>query len=154
MKNNNLSSLDVSQMNQRMFDESNDAQRVIVVGQDINIDTDKITDAVKEGLKDIKINVEQNKDMVSAPIMETKIEKIEVPQIIKEIQIERIEVPIVTTRIERVEIPIIVPTIEIIEKPIIIKEIEIREIATKETIYLRAAVIAQALILLVLLLKH
>lgn len=166
MKNTKLSSLDLNQMQIRTFDEDQDATRVVLVGQQFEIDSKLMANAFREGLKDVKINVEQSKTDVPKTLVETRIEKIEVPQIIREVQIERIEIPVVTTRIERVDVPIIIPRIEfvdrpvivkeieIVEKPVIIKEYQIKEIATRETTYLRAAVIAQALMLLFLLVKR
>lgn len=105
-KNEKLTLLDNPQILRHMFDEENDAQRVIVVGSDI-------AKAVKEGLKDLKIEVnpewskEWNKIIpyVQPVTLEPKIIKeIEFKEIEKVVYIEK---PIIQTEIRVIEVPII-----------------------------------------------
>lgn len=125
-KNSNLSQLDHNQMVQKMFDEHLDAQRVSIVGgSSINIDIDpkQITDAIKEGLKNISI--EQKTPEIVPFLTEKEVEKhIFIPQI------ERIEVPTIIREVEykTIEIPVITERIVTIEKPIVIKEVEFKEV--------------------------
>lgn len=128
-KNLHITSLDLHQMQLRALDSDNDAQRVVVVGQELNIDSSMLKEAIAEGLKDIKVNVSSE----SSSQKETLV--IEVPTIIKETIIERIEIPqiVYETKIVEVEKPVIITEIKIveIEKPIIVTEVKFIEI-TKE----------------------
>lgn len=131
MKNQNQTQLDTDQIMKKKFDESLDADRVILVGGEkleLSIDSDKIANAVKEGLKTVYFN---------APKQETK-EHYSAPQIIEKNvfipKIERIEVPIIRTEYKTIEIPVITEKIIYVDKPIIVKEYEIREIV-KERYY-------------------
>lgn len=126
-KNSNLSQLDTNQIVQKMFDQELDAQRVSIIGgADIKIDIDpsQITDAIKEGLKNIVIPPQKTPEIV--PFMtEKEVEKhVFIPQI------ERIEVPVIIKEVEykTVEVPVIIEKIVTVEKPIIIKEIEFKEV--------------------------
>lgn len=145
-KNTNISSLDLTQINMRKFDETYDADRVVIVGGDFTIDSDKIAQAVKEGISNIefKSNSEPQAQFVKEQVFQT-IEKnvfipqiefktIEVPVIIKEIEIREIEKQVIVPIIEYKEVEKIVyiPQIEYktIEKPVIVEKIEYREINT------------------------
>lgn len=137
MRNENISNLDVYQMQNRSFDDKNDANRVVIVGQDFNLDQDKMAAALKEGIANIKLDISQNnKQNEPIIIKETQIERIEIPQIIEKEKIREIPVPIFHTKIERVEVPVIVPKVEIvqIEKPIFVKETVIHEIHSNDGI--------------------
>lgn len=146
MKNTTLTQLDNSQISKRIFDEENDAQRVVIVsGQvpdvKVDIDASDITNAILKGLEGFKPNSEEINRQAG---VKSTIERIEVPVIIKEMTIERVEVPVIVKEIEYREIKIPVEVVKIveIEKPTIIKqqEIHILKEDTKETKYLRVAV--------------
>ena len=57
MKNTELSSLDISQIQRRIYDESKDATRVYLVGGGVNINPDDVKNALTEGFRDLKIPV-------------------------------------------------------------------------------------------------
>lgn len=146
MKNTTLTQLDNSQISKRIFDEENDAQRVVIVsGQvpdvKVDIDASDITNAILKGLEGFKPNSGEINRQAG---VKSTIERIEVPVIIKEMTIERVEVPVIVKEIEYREIKIPVEVVKIveIEKPTIIKqqEIHILKEDTKETKYLRVAV--------------
>lgn len=142
MKNTKLSQLDNQQISKHMFDEENDAQRVIIVSGEVpdvkvSVDPQAITDAIQKGLEGFKVN------SVNPPSLQ--IERIEVPVIIKETVIEKVEIPVIIKEIEYREIKVpfeIVKTIEI-EKPVFLKEQVIQVVRgeeSKELKYLRVAV--------------
>lgn len=144
MKNTKLTQLDNSQISKMVFDEENDAQRVIIVSGEVpdvtvSVDPKAITDAIIKGLESFK---GETKTTVASSTVQT----IEVPVIVKEIVIERIEVPVIVKEIEYREIKVPFETIRTveIEKPIIIKEQQIQIVKegfdTKELKYLRIAV--------------
>lgn len=121
MKNNNLTLLDTNQIQVLQHDSENDAQRVIIIG-----DTGKdIVKSIKDGLKDLKLDVNFSQE---EPKGGFHLERIEIPTIVKEIEIIEIEKPIVITEIKVIEIerPVIVPEVRIIEieKQILVKESE------------------------------
>lgn len=149
MKNLKLTQLDTNQITQRKFDEENDAERVVVVGQNLSVDSDKIARAIKESLKEIKITTPDwpiNNSFMPIEIEKhtfiPKIETIEVPIILKEIEYREIEKPIYIEKIVTVE------------KPIIIKEIEFREIVRERhyPLVLKIAAVAQVFLMLGILL--
>lgn len=118
MKNRNLSLLDKEQIAVRIFDDEQDAQRVILVGSDI-------AETIKEGLKDFKIEVVQQ-DKTTFP--EYKIQTIEIPTIVKEIEIKEIEKQVIVTEYKFIEKPIIVKEIQIIEVEKAVVNTEIKTI--------------------------
>ncbi len=107
MKNRNLSLLDREQIAIRLFDGEQDAQRVILVGSDI-------AESIKESLKDLKIEVKSQPQILAQPEIKT----IEIPTIIKEVEIKEIEKVIVVPEYRLIEI----------EKPVIIKEVQVIEV--------------------------
>lgn len=126
-KNNNLSSLDVVQMQRQMYDEGNEAQRVILVGSDFSSVTTELKNSISEALKDFKlpeVQVQSIANSQTEPIIVTEKEieyrEIDRPYIVKETEIEYREI----------EKPYIVKEtiIKTIEVPYIVKEIEYREI--------------------------
>lgn len=143
MKNRKISQLDNNQISKLVFDEENEAQRVVIVSgnvPDVKVDVDpsSITNAIMKGLEGFKV------DQASVPWSPSLIQTVEVPVIVKETVIERIEVPVIVKEIEYREIKVPFETIKTIEieKPIFIKQPEIH-ILTKSTIetkYLRIAV--------------
>lgn len=130
LKNENISSLDLAQIHKRTLDAEIDAQRVVIVGQELN--QDLLLNAVKEGLKDIKIESSVNNNTVS------EIKTIEIPVIVKETEIKfieiikHIEIPV----IQRIEVPVVVKEIQTIEieKPIYITETKVIEIEKKSNL--------------------
>lgn len=109
---------DVHEIHQNEHDEALNARRVTLVGgnMDIKVDASKVSEAVKQGLKDLKIELPKGKSEVQiveiekqvfVPQVETKLVNIPVP--ITEVKIVEIEKPIVTETIKTIEI----------EKPII-----------------------------------
>jgi len=102
-KNQHLTLLDTDQIHKRVFDESVDAQRVVIV----NNNSSSLLNSVGEkqpNLFDLFPKVE--------------IKEIEKSVIIKELEIKEIEKPVI----------IIQEKITVIEVPKIIKEIEIKEV--------------------------
>lgn len=63
MKNQNVTSFDNGQIAKRTYEEAFDAQRVFVVGQTFNIDSDRIINSIKEGLKQNKVEVTKEKEV-------------------------------------------------------------------------------------------
>ncbi len=127
MKNTNLSLLDVAQMSMRVFDESHDAQRVILVGGD-DISQSIVT-AVKDSLKDLKVTVDQAPQ--HSPIAEFNnteplIIKIPYQTVVKEVEIKEIEKPVFIEKFSIVEVekPVIITKTEVItvEKQIIVTQ--------------------------------
>lgn len=114
-KNENIGNFDEYQMANRAFDPTKDAYRFTLV-DGLDIKTDNIT------LPELKL-----------PEQSASIREIYVPQIIVETRVERVEIPVMITEVKLVDRPVIVPEIRIIEieKPVIIKEIEIKIIEQK-----------------------
>lgn len=153
MKNANLTSLDTDQIIKRKFDEQLDADRVVLVGQDFSIDSDKIAEAVREGLSKIEFkSVDQTQPRVenSAPIQTIK-ENVFIPQI----QVVEIEKQVFIPQIEykTIEIPVITEKVITVDRPIIIKEIEFRDVV-KERYYpfvMKASAVIQAIAVIALI---
>jgi hypothetical protein len=155
MKNTNFSQLDTNQIINRKFDESQDADRVILVGGEkleISIDSDKIANAVKEGLNNFNF-MSENVAKLDTP---TQFQSIEKNVFIPQIEIKTIEVPVIVKEIEyrEIEKPIYIEKVVTIEKPVVIKEIEIKEVF-RERYYpleMKLAAIVQAVCMVALLL--
>ena len=158
-KNTNITQLDTNQIIKKVYDEDNDAQRVVIVSGDVpemklGIDQDQLTNAIQKGLEGLKQpSITLEKIEIPVIVKETVIERIEVPVIVKEQSIEKVEVPVIVKEIELKEIKVPVEIVKIveIEKPIIIKEQQIQVLKedTLETKYLR--VVCGCLILLELI---
>jgi hypothetical protein len=169
-KNLEITTLDPSQIARRVHSEKNDATRVeIVAGPDVtlNVNTEQITEAVKAGLQDLKIEVKYNKQEVSKEqvivkevqivevqklLTQYEIQKIEVPVIVKEIEYREIEKPVYITEIKTIEIEkqVFLPQIKIIEieKPIIVTEIVYKHV--KLPSYITVMLLIETLTLLAL----
>lgn len=123
-----MSLVDPDQAVRYVFDDKLKANRVVIVGSDNQDITDSIKEAVKLGLKDIKIDLTNNKE---PQVTERIIEKlVEIPKIE---YVEKIVVVEKPTDIKIVEIPqkpIIVHNTEVIqvEKPIYIDRFNDREV--------------------------
>lgn len=124
MKLKQLSSLDVNQIIKHQYEEEMNAQRVVIVGQDMSSIADSMKEAVKEGLKNINFELAFPKQ--EQPLV------IETEVIVKEPQIVEVEkiVTVYETKIVEIEKIVIVkePQIVEIEKPMIIIEPRIIEI--------------------------
>lgn len=128
MKNNNLTQLDTDQIIKKKFDESHDAERVILVGGEkleLFIDSDKIANAVKEGLGTFTFPADRIGGEIQIINVPTK-ENVFIPQL----EIKEIQVPVIIKEIEyrEIEKPIYIEKIITVEKPVVIKEIEFKEI--------------------------
>lgn len=132
MKNKNISMLDAEQMGRQEHDGLHDAKRVLIVGGDGS----QIADSIKESLKDLKLELSQDqvveaiknikmpefpKEYGSPALMipEVRIERIEIPTIVKEIEYRTLEIEkpvyITETKIVEVEKPVVVPEVNIID---------------------------------------
>lgn len=105
-------------MSQRMYDEDNDAQRVVLVGGNFELTPEiKFPEQRQIEIKEIQIPV---------IVKEVEIREIEKPVIIKEIEIRQIENTkvVVQEKIQTVEIPVVVKEqlLQTIEKPIIVEK--------------------------------
>ena len=96
-----LPQIDSSEVPRYTFDESNNSVRVTIVAGD------------RPNLGEINGSSSPNITQY-IPVVETKI--------------ERIEIPVVETRIERIEVPTIITEVKVVEIPVVVKEIEYREI--------------------------
>jgi hypothetical protein len=97
-----MSPYDPNQITRMIFDEPNKSQRVTLVGMDNLVVEPKLDlTELKEAMK---------------PSAEVKIEKIEVPTIVKEVQIQVVEVPkiVVQEKVTTIEVPVIVKEKEIV----------------------------------------
>lgn len=139
-----LTNLDPDQIVRYSFDEDLKASRVSIVGADfkVNVDSTDITNAIKDGLKDVKF---ESSVPVQTEEKVVEIHEIRVPEIIREVVIERIEVPVIVRQIETIDKPIVIPQIKIveIEKPVIIKETVVQQIELPK--YINVMFIIQAI---------
>jgi len=119
-----MTNRDPNQIAQFEHDGIANAKRVIVIGQDLSIDSDKIAKAVKEGLQGLS-NTDFSK---SAAPSYTPIE-VEKTVYIPQLEVKIVEVPVIVKEIEyrEIEKPIIIEKIVTVEVPVIVKEIEYRE---------------------------
>jgi len=151
----NPSSRDPNQIHQYSHDEENNAQRVVLVGGDFGI-----ANAVKESLKDFKIelnsssgNISKEPFIIEKEVIVKEYSILQVPQIIREQEIKVIETEKLVTVIE--------PKIIEIEKPVYIKETEIKVIEQQVIVkevkdldkLIKLLFIAQAVTLVIVLLK-
>ncbi len=122
MKNTKLSQQDGAQIVRAQYQEDMDAQRVVIVGQDMSSVTESIKEAVKEGMSNLKLEMPKQEQPL---VIETEV-------IVKETQIVEVEkvITIYEPKIIEVEKQLIVREVQIveIEKPMIIIEPRIVEI--------------------------
>lgn len=122
------SNRDPNQISQAEHDDVSNAKRVVVVGQDFQLDSNKIAEslekAVLKGLSNMKLDEPKSPSYTPieveriVPIPQIEIRTIEVPKIIEKIEYREIEKPIIIEKI----------VTQILEKPVVIKEIEFREV--------------------------
>jgi hypothetical protein len=109
-----MTNRDPNQVIQFEHDEKSNAKRVIVVGQALSIDSDKLAEAVKDGLSQIKLpEAQKNTEEKTIFVPITEVKTIEVPVIIKEIEYREIEKPIITEVIKVIEVPVIIKETQI-----------------------------------------
>jgi hypothetical protein len=126
-----LTNRDPNQITQFEHDDSNNAKRVVVVGQEFSIDSDKIAQAVKDGLSSITLPALTG-DVKASLIQSEPIERtIFIPQF----EIKTVEVPVIVKEIEyrEIQVPVIIEKIVHIEVPVIVKEYEIKYINNEST---------------------
>lgn len=135
MSQHKLTNLDPHQIIKYSFDESNNAQRVVIVGEGFNPTYNVTANSSGEIPKVIEVphiikEVQIKELQIPTIIKEIEIKEVQVPTIVKEVQIKEIQVPIVTQKIEIIEKPVIIKETEFktIEIPIIVREVEIKEI--------------------------
>ncbi len=113
-----LTQLDNAQLPRYMYDDENQAQRVVVVGG-----ADFKINAQVQQQPQIETRIE--KIEVPVIVKETVVQEVHVPHIIKEVQIERIEIPVIVKEVEvqviKTEVVVTKPEIIQIDKPIIIE---------------------------------
>lgn len=156
MKNINLTQLDPNQILQAIFQEDKDAQRVVLVGGeklDITVDSNKIAEAIRDGLKNITVP-SYNERLPSF----TNAIPIEKNIFIPQIEIKTIEIPTIIKEIEyrEIEKPIYIDRFVTVDKPIIIKETEFRyiEVEKKYPKILKITAVVQAIGVICILLMN
>lgn len=150
---------DINQITSYEHDEVNDAKRVIVVGSDMSGVAQTIKDSLSDGLKNLKVEfMPQNQhenvtkiERIEVPVIvrETQVKTVEVPTIIKEVEVKVIEIPrIVTdTRIEKVEVPVVVKETLFVDRPVVVEKV----VMSKETMFMRFALVGQMIIIIQLI---
>jgi hypothetical protein len=134
-----LSQLDPSQIVRHTFDEESESQRVSIVGGNVVLNAD--------------VKIPESKTIeIPKIVTETRVERVEVPVIIKEIQVLEVPTIVTETRIERVEVPVIVKEIEIVTLPerIINKEVpvEVKVIEYQIPNYIKGILAIESLLLI------
>ena len=157
-----MSQKDNAQINRYEHDDDLCAKRVVVVGGgeiSMNIDASSITNAVKEGLKDIKIEAIELKEMSCNCKPEVQIveKQVFIPSEPQVIHIKE-SIPVVSSVVQIVEVPVIVKEVEIkvVEVPVIVKEVQVIESPMSKNnkdILMKIIVIAQIIITVLLLTK-
>jgi hypothetical protein len=110
---------DTNQIAKHEHEETLNAKRVVLVGG--SLDSDKISEAVKQGLENIKFNA----GTTQTPV-QYQVHTVKVPEIIKETEIK--EIPVVVKEIEVREIPVIVKEVQLVEIPKVIVQEKIVEV--------------------------
>lgn len=140
----NPSNLDQYQMDNRTFDADKDAWRVSIV-DGIKVENLNLTGEFGSKVEVIK---------VPEIITKTEVKEISVPTIItqNEVRVERVEVPVIVKEYVNVEVPVVVKELQIveIERPIYLKQTEFKEIPT----IIKACIILQALATMGMLITH
>lgn len=123
---NKLTMRDANQIIQHTHDEQLNANRVVLVGNSIDVDSDKIANSVGNAISKLNFNYPQ----------QTPIQIVEVPIIVKEQEIVYVDRVVVETKFIEIEKPIYLETQKIIEieKQIVVKEqliVKVPEFITK-----------------------
>jgi hypothetical protein len=144
--------MDTNQIVRSQHDESHDAQRVTIVGGDFGI-----AEAVKESLKDLKIEIptapqvvkQEQPFVIEKEVIVKEYEVLKVPEIIKEYEVKIVEIekPIVVYETKLIEVPVIQKEIEYVDRQVIVKEVKDYDK------YVKALLIVQVLGLLATIVK-
>ena len=135
-KNTNITSLDSAQITKYTYQEELDANRVFLVGGEkleLSVDNAQLAKAVQDGLSRAKLELPKEKEIqlvrydvnVPVSVVDTIVQKVEVPVIIKE-PIFR-DVPVIVreqyTDIKKIEVPVIVKEYEVlkVEVPVVLE---------------------------------
>lgn len=161
MRNHSITSLDQPLLDRMTFDHENDAWRVsLVSGASIEVkaDASEIAAQIKEGLKDIKLELPETKSIeVPVIVKETVIERVEVPVIVKELEIREIEKFVYITKIEiqQIEKQVVITNTEYktVEIPVVITKIEEKIIKSVPIWTVITMVVELGLILVLLIAK-
>lgn len=146
-----LTNMDPHQIVRSQHDEDSSAQRVTIVGGDFGI-----AEAVKESLKDLKIEMPQQIQqkaeqpfIIEKEVVVKEYELLKVPEIIKEYEIKVVEIekPIIVYETKLIEIPVIQKETEYVDRHIVIKEVKDYDK------YVKAMLIIQTLGLLATIIK-
>lgn len=126
-----LTQMDPGQIIRSQHDEDSSAQRVTIVGSDgLNA---TIAEAVKESLKDLKIElpqpIQQKSEqpfIVEKEVVVKEYELLKVPEIVREYEIKVVEIekPIVVYETKLIEVPVIQKEIQYVDRQIVIKEVK------------------------------
>jgi hypothetical protein len=130
------SNLDQYQMDNATFDVEKAAWRVSIV-DGIKVENLHITGELGSS----KVEIIKVPEIIT----KTEIKEISIPTIISEVhtRVEKIEVPVIVKEYERVDVPVVSTEVRIIEieKPVIIKELELKEIP----LVIKACIVLQAI---------
>jgi len=115
---------DSNQIIRDTHDENMNATRVLIVNGEMPV----ISSQIKTAPQEIKI------EKIEVPVIVKEIQEIKIPEIVKEpfevektivvkeVQIEKIEVPVIVKEVQIVEIPKYITEYQVIEKPVIIEK--------------------------------
>lgn len=123
-----LTNRDPNQIHQFEHDDQSNAKRVVVVGQELNIDSSKIAESLGKAIEKLNFQmpIQPKADSTERTIFipQIEIKTVEIPVIVKEIEYREIQVPVIVEKIVTVEVPVIIKEIEYreIEKPIVIEK--------------------------------
>lgn len=123
-----LTGLDSAEIPRYTYDDKNQSSRVTIVAGDLN----GITDSIKAGLKDLKIDIapQEKSAAIEIPVIIKEAQIIEVPVIIKELEIKEIEKQVIVQqevlKIVEIEKPVVVKEFEKIEVPVITVQKEVQ----------------------------
>lgn len=98
----------------RVYDEQLDANRVVLVGQELTVDSVKIAEALKEAVKSIQVNFPEGPKFMPQEFVapEVRIEYVDKPVIVEKIVYREVEKPITVIQkvveVVQVEKPVIV----------------------------------------------
>ena len=141
------SNSDPHQIVQREFDEELNAKRVVIVGGEMP------TFNVQAGSSSSEVRIER----IEVPVIVKEVQIVEIEKIIlqKELQIERVEIPIVIEKIVEVirEVPVVRTEVQVIEKPIVVKETQVQELSNIVKVFLAVNSLATIILLIKLLIK-
>lgn len=152
-----LTGLDAAELPRYTYDEVNNSNRVTIVAGDLN----GITDSIKAGLKDLKIDISPQENnaaiqiqRIEVPVIVEKVQIVEVPVIVKEIEIKEIEKQVVVYKVIEVEKPVVVTQFEKIEVPVVTVQKEVQIVYVDKLNYKLLFVLQALTLALVVLSKY